>query len=262
MTLSSFDPGYIAALKQEIRWLKTGARTTVAAVPFSLFDVAGQPGAGTLAVGNTANGLVHTDAIAGYPQIGALAATGYLTRVEFGSTVPCRLAVYDRLFSAGAYAFNANVSLTGQPSYASRVPGLDYRGLELWVEAATAFTGIPNFQVNYLDQDGNAGDTGVVSAGAALILGRMFRMLLAAGDSGVQRIDQVRGTVATVGTFNVHVMRRLWAGRVLAANDGDIHDMLRTGAPQVYADSALFVVVQTDGAASGLPEITLEVADA
>jgi hypothetical protein len=261
MALTTLD-SYIAAPKQEVRWFKTAARTTVAAIPFSMFELAGVPGAGTLSAGNTANGVVPTDAVAGYPIIGAIAGTGYLTRLEFGWTVAGRLTIYDRLFAAGAYAFNANTTLASVPSYSSRVPGLDYNNLEIWIEAVTAFTGTPSFQINYLDQGGAAGDTGVVSAGAALTLGRMFRMPLAAGDSGVQGITQVRGTVATAGTFNVSVMRRLWSGRVLSANDGSIHDMLSTGAPRVYADSALFVVLQADSTASGLPEITCEVADA
>lgn len=261
MALTTVD-GYVAAVKQELRWLKTGARTTVAAVPFTMFDVAGAPGSGTLAIGNTANGVVPTDATTGYPSIGALSGTGYLSRVEFGNTVPCRLALYDRVFACGAYAFNADTTLASQPSYSGRIPGTDYRGLELWVETVTAFTGVPSFQVNYLDQDANAGDTGVVGMGVAGTQARMLRLPLAAGDTGVQRVDRVRGTVASAGTFNVCVMRRLWGGRVLAANDGDVHDFLRTGLPQVYADSALFVVLSADSTAAGLPEMTIEVADA
>lgn len=261
MALATID-GYVAAVKQRVRWFKTGSRTTVAAIPFTLFDVAGSPGAGTLSAGNTANGIVPTDAISGYPPIAALTGTGYLTRAAFGSSVACWLSVYDCLFAAGAYAFNANTTLASQPSFAARVPGADYSGLELWVEAVTAFTGTPSFQINYLDQGGSAGDTGVVSAGAALTLGRMFRMPLAAGDSGVQQITQVRGTVATVGTFNVRVLRELWSGRVVVANAGDVHDLFRTGAPQIYADSALYVVLETDSTASGLPDVTLEIADA
>ncbi len=261
MALTTVD-GYVAAAKQRAGWFKSGARTTVAGIPFTLFDLAGGPGAGTLSIGNTANGLVPTDAVAGYPPINALGATGYLTRVMFGSSVACQLALYDRVFAAGAYAFNANTTLASQPSYSSRVPGADYKNLELWVEAVTAFTGNPSFQINYLDQDGNAGDTGVIASGAALTIGRMMRIPFAAGDSGIQQITQVRCTVATVGTFNVMVLRELWSGRVRAANDGDVHDLFRTGAPQVYADSALYVVVSTDGIVSGIPEITAEIADA
>jgi hypothetical protein len=260
MAITSKD-GYIGAAKQEIRIGKTTTRTTVAAIPFSMFDVAGFPGSGTLSSGNTANGVVPTDATAGYPTVNAVSVTGYLTRIEFGSTVACRLALFDRLFGCGAYAFNADTTLASQPSFASRVPATDYKGLELWAEAVTAFTGNPSFQVNYLDEGAAAGDTGVVASGAALIVGRMLRIPLAAGDNGISQITRVRGTVATAGTFNIWVMRRLWSGRIISANDGDVHDLFRTGMPQIYGDSALFLQVIADSTSSGLPEITAELAD-
>jgi len=261
LALTTAD-GYIGPARQRVRWFKTGARPTVAGIPFSAFDLAGAPGAGTLAIGNTAAGVVPTDATAGYPPINAITGTGYLTRANFGSSVACWLTLYDRLFACGAYAFNADTTLASQPSYSSRVPGTDYKGLEIWVEAVTAFTGNPSIQVDYLDQDGNAGDTGVIASGAALAVGRMLRLPLAAGDSGVQRINRVRGTVATVGTFNVMVLRELWAGRVQIVNGGGSDNLFATGAPQVYTDSALYVVVETDSTALGLPDLTLEIADA
>lgn len=255
--------GYIAALKERLAYLKTASFTTLSGVPTTMFDLAGNPAAGVLNVGNTANGLVPTDAVAGYPIIGAPTGDVYVSGVEFGGTSACRFVLFDRLFVAGAYAFNANVTLASQPSYASRVPGGDdFKNLELWIETVTAFTGTPSFQINYLDQDGAAGDTGVISAGAALTLRRCQLQPLAVGDVGIQRIDQVRCTVATAGTFNVMVLRRLWQGRVITANWGDVHDLLRTGMPMIYRDSALYVLILTDGTTSGVPEMSIEVASA
>jgi hypothetical protein len=233
----------------------------VAAIPFTNFDQAGVPGAGTLAVGNTANGIVPTDALAGYPVINAVAGVARLSYVDFGWTVAGRLHLYDCLFSAGAYAFNADVTLASQPSYSGRVPGADYKGLELWLEAVTAFTGNQTCQINYLDEGGAAGDTGAIATGVAPIIGRLFRMPLAAGDNGIQQLVRVRSSVATVGTFNVHIMRPLWTGRILIANDGDKHDFLKTGLKQIYADSALRVVCQPDSTATALPSLYLEICD-
>jgi hypothetical protein len=56
---------------QRVRQLKTATRTSVAAIPFSVFDLAGDPGAGTLAGTSTAVGVVPTDATAGAPLINA-----------------------------------------------------------------------------------------------------------------------------------------------------------------------------------------------
>ncbi len=260
LALTSFN-GYITAPKQRMILLKTASRTSVAGIHFTVFDLAGNPGAGVLNPGNTVNGIVPTDALAGYPVINAfnVGALGYLSRVTFGSTVACRLVLFDRLFMAGAYAFNADVPLSAQPDFGGRVPDLDYKGLELWVEAVTAFTGTPSVQLDYLDQDGNPGDTGVVSLGAALTLGRCQPMPLASGDVGIRRLDRVRGTVATVGTFNVMILRRLWEGRVPSISGGGVHDVLQIGLPQLFTDSALYLLVAPDSTATGIPALTIEI---
>lgn len=258
--ITTFD-NYIGSVKQYLTYIKTGSRTAVAAIPFSVFDQAGVPGAGTLAVGNTANGIVPTDAIAGYPVIGAINNSGHIGKIDFAWTVTGRLVLYDCLFSAGAYVFNADVTLTSQPSFSGRVPGTDYRGLELWLEQVTAMTGNQTIQINYLDQGGNAGDTGAIATGLAPIVGRMLRLPLASGDDGISQLVRVRSSVSTVGTFNVHIMRPLWTGRVVIANGGDTHSFARTGLKTIYADSALRVVAQPDSTATALPQLYIEICD-
>jgi hypothetical protein len=255
---------YIAAPKQRVQWGKTATRTTVATGWFSVFDVAGSPSAGTLAGSSTSAGVVPTDGTVGCPVINAFGggATGYLSKVEYGSTVACRIQLFDLLWKAGAYAFNANTNLTGQPSFSSRLPGGDWRETEIWVEQVTAATGNQAVNVTYTDQDGNTGQTtGAVGIGAAPTVGRCWQLPFAAGDGGCQLISNVTGSVATVGTFNVLILRPLWSGRVRMANDGDVHDMLRTGLPQVYADSALFCMIAADSTSSGIPEVTFEIAN-
>jgi hypothetical protein len=261
MAITTLD-GYIAAAKQNAVFVKTAARTSIAATWFSIFDLAGNPGAGTLNVGNTANGLVPTDATAGFPVINAFGGgTGYLSVVDFGNTIACRMLLYDRLFHAGAYAFNANTTLATQPSYSSRVPsGTDFTNTQIWIECVTAFTGNMSVAVTYTNQAGTAArTTGTVATGTAPTLGRMIQLPLQAGDSGVQKIESVVGTVATVGTFNVLVIRPLWSGRVRLANDGDVHALDKTGMPIVWTDSALQVAVNADSTSTGIPELNIEI---
>jgi hypothetical protein len=240
--------------------MKTGTRTLVAALPYTTFDIAGNPGGGTLAIGNTANGVVPTDATAGYPVIGTFSGQqGYLSKIEFGSSVPCCMDLYDRVFACGAYAIASDVTLSAQPSYAGRIP-TNYSGLQLWIEGVVVSVGVPNVQINYLDQDGNAGDTGVIATVSNLPVGRMYQMPLAAGDNGIQQITRVRVTVSTgSGTINVMVLRPLWFGRVITANGGDIHDLLKTGFPLIYDTSALYVALYADSTAVGLPDVSLQI---
>jgi hypothetical protein len=264
MAITTWD-GYIASAKQPVRYVRTGARTTIANQWFSLFELAGSPGNGVLAGTSTAAGVVPTDLTAGVPTINPFggSATGYLAQMEFGNSVASRLKMFDLLFKAGAYAFNAAQALSGQPSYSSRVAGgTDYTETQIWIEAVTAFTGNLSIAVTYTNQSGVTGrTTGTVTTGTAPTVGRMIQLPLQAGDTGVQKVESVTATVATVGTFNVLVLRPLWSGRCKTANDGDVHDLAKTGMPIVYADSALFVAVSADSTSSGVPELEFTIAN-
>lgn len=272
MTISTFD-GFIAAAKQYLSAMKTASRTAVATGWFSTFDLAGNPGAGTLAGTSTAQGVVPTDATAGCPNIDPFGggATGYLAQVDFGSSVACRMKLFDMVFKAGAYGFAAGTTaLASQPSYAARMPGGSFGDTQIWIEVSTAFaTGTAwQVQVTYTNQAGVAGRSTVITAAmaaAALTLGRMYQLALEAGDTGVQKIESVvvnnGGTAMTAGAFNVLVLRPLWSGRCKSANDGDVHGLDKTGMPVVFTDSAIILAVAADSTATGIPELEFVIAN-
>jgi hypothetical protein len=265
MAITTLD-GLIAAARQHVTYLKTASRTSVAGIPFAVHDLAGQPGAATLAVGNTANGLVPDDTVAGFPLVNTFGggATGYLVGAQFSNSVAGNLIIYDRLFHAGAYAFNAATTLASQPSYSARVPGgTDFTGLELWIETVTAFTGNMSIAVTYTNQSGTAArTTGTVATGVAPTVGRIIQLPLQAGDSGIQKIESVTATVATVGTFNVVVARRLATLRIPVANGADQIGFDRVGMPQVFDTSAICMAVQADSTSTGLPFLRAEIRNA
>ena len=254
----------IASVKQGVTLVKTATATSVAAQWHTLWDRAGGPGAGTLTIGNTANGLVPNDATTGAPTINNFAggAVGYLLGVEFGSTVASRIELYDRLFHAGSYALTptGTTNLATQPSYSARVPsGTDFKGLEIWLEvnvaiAASAVT----VAVGYTNQDGTAGRVTPASASlSSFIAGRIIKMPLQAGDTGVQKIESIviGGTAAATGSINVIVARSLWTGRVRLANDGSVHGPDRTLMPVVYDSSCLALICSADSTSTGVPEL-------
>jgi hypothetical protein len=256
MPVASLD-NWFASNKQQFTIYRSASATTIASVPFTVFDLAGQPGAGTLAGTSTAAGVVPTDAVAGFPLINNFGGTkGYLSNVVVSNTVACRVYLFDMLFKAGAYAFNANTTLAAQPSYAARVPnGTDYTNTELWIETVTAFTGNQSITVTYTNQSGTAGrTTGTVATGVAPTVRRMLRLSLQSGDSGIQKIESVVSTVATAGTFNVLVMRRLGTGRV-GPNGLFNLDLAFNGMPDLFDTSALYPVIVPDSTSSGIPEL-------
>ncbi len=258
MAITTQD-GLIAAMAtgQSVVLNKTATRVTVAAGWFGLLDVGGNPGAGTLAGTSTAAGVVPTDATNGFCPINAFGGgnTGYIGAVDYGGGVAGRLRLVDYLFKAGAYAFNANTTLAAQPSYSSRIPGGDYAGTEIWFEAVTAFTGNPTITVTYTNQDGTTGrTTGALAFGLAPTVGRMIQFPLQAGDRGVQKIESVVATVATVGTFNLLVLRPLVQMLIPTGGLGGTLGITDTELPVVFADSALGLMIQPNVTNSGLIE--------
>lgn len=271
MTIASIDD-WMASKKQLVEWNRTASRATVTGAFFALMDMAGQPGLQSLPVGNTANGIVPTDAGNGYPTLNNfdVGAKGYLTRVNVTNTVAARMYMFDRLFCAGQYAYNnGTTNLASQPGFSARLPVAgDYKGLELWIEVATQVVASTAFTVTvgYTNQDGVSGrSTGANNFGGAtnLTLGRSYQLPLQAGDTGVQKIDSVTvtHTAATAGAINVSIMRPLWTGRVAVANGGDNFDLIRTGMPEVFEDTAFYILVAPDSTASGLPEVSFEVSN-
>jgi hypothetical protein len=275
MTITTLD-GYIGAVKQRIELVKTASRTSVAGIAFSVFDLAGQPGAGTLAGTSTTAPVMPTDTTAGCPLINFTSGTTYLSKIEFNNTVTSRLAIFDLLSKSGAYSYTAGTTTITTPlDVSSRCPDVNGSswggGNEIWIEVSTAFsTGTAwQVQITYTSSAGTTGRSSIISASmaaAALTLGKMLQIALASGDTGVEKIESVivtnGGTAMTAGAFNVLILRPLWtSGRVPIANGGDIHDMLKTGLPIVYNTSALYLQVFADSTATGLPECNIELAN-
>ena len=320
------DDDFKSALKWPIQLGKTATRTTVALNPFSVFDLAGSPGAGTLAIGNTANGVSHTKATAGYPSFpDAPAGKGwYLSMVDGQSSVACRREIYDFVYSCGAHAFNANQALTSQPSIDDRIRiapvhvvstpyrageivtsgsapikayvcivggttggasapnttaasitdgtvtwkylgnGLNYSDLEIFVEQVTAGTANQSVTATYstMGADGvtltGSRSTGAVGVGAALIVGRMYRLPLQAGDKNVALLTNILGTVATAGTFNVHLARKITGMNHFVTPFADTFGYDRTGLAYIPNNAALRDVHTMASTTSATLPITLQ----
>jgi len=268
---------YIASQRQDMLLIKTQTATSVAAQPHTLWDRAGNPGAGTLAIGNTTTGVVPTDATTGARAINDFPASGigYITQIEWSWSVAGRLYLYDRLFHVGSINLNslATTTLSLQPSYASRVTmynaatgasAADYSGLRIFVEinaavSATATT----VQVTYTNQAGTTGRTTNATASlSGFVTGRLVELVLQAGDTGVQKIESVivGGVVATSGTVNVFVARVLWSDRSIIANWGSVKGMTDIGLTQVFQDSCLALYAVPDSTSTGTPEVRIEIA--
>lgn len=258
--------GIIVSTKEIVTYFKTGSITSVAAQYQSTFAAAGFPAAGSLAVGNTTNGIVPVDNVTGVPNIVGWTGNAYLAKATFANTVAGNILVMDRLFSVGSITMTTGVvttTLSSQPSYAARLPGTNYDLCEIWLE--TGATALSNHAhsvvVNYLDQGGAAGATQTIST-QNLIAGRMLRLPLANGDSGVSQIVsiQANGVASATGTFNIHVMRPLAKSRILMANYMDVQGPDKTMLPEIHPNTSLYIINQPDSTATAAPYVELVLA--
>jgi hypothetical protein len=263
---------FVAAAKQDLVINKTATAVTIGTVPFSLWDVAGTPGAGSLSIGNTASGLVPTDATAGAPTINAFGggATGYVTGAEIYNSVTSQVLVYDRVFHVGSISLTslATTTLSSQPSFSSRIPGgTDYTGLELFLEINAAVSNTATtVTVNYYNETGSGGGsrtTGATASLAQYTTRRLVPMPLQAGDKGISQINSVvvGGTVATTGSFNVVIARKIAGARIMVANGGEVQAWDRVPFRQIWDNSCLWLVVNADSTSSGTPKTYLQIAN-
>jgi hypothetical protein len=267
---------YIVSQKSRVQWTKVTAQTVVAGIPFTNFGGVGSPAAGTWAGTTTASAILQTTALTGYMSFGFSSGTTYLSKLEFSNTVSSRLRLVDIITKSGPYSYaTGTTAITSYPSITARCP--DYYAStatvygtrnEIWIGVTTAFVTGTAWQVQctYTNQAGATSHTTIISAAqaaAALTLNKLFQLPLQSGDTGVQAIQSVivtnGGTIMTAGAFNVMIVREIWtSGRIPVAYAGDIHDMLKTGLPIIYNDSALDLWCQADSTSFGLPEIYME----
>jgi hypothetical protein len=263
MAITTMD-GLAAAVaaSQDMVLQKASALTSVAAFWYSLFAEAGNPAAGTLTIGNTANGVVPTDNTAGAAIINPFtgANTGYLAAIRASATATQTLVLYDRIFHSGSYATTptGTTTLSSQPSFSGRVQdGTDFGGCEIWLEINTAIAASAvTIQVGYQDGTaaGGAAQTTTVTASLSGYPTKRMIQLGMANGSGVQRINSfiVGGTAAATGSINVVVVRKIATMPIMVANLGAAtQDFFALGGQLVFADSCLCLMSLATGTALG-----------
>jgi hypothetical protein len=216
------------------------------------FAAAGNPPAGTLAAGDQVAGVVHTDATTGYPDIPSFGGLdGHIVGYTYAVSATNRGGwLYDVLFKAGAYTAGISVDqlLAGQlTTWENRVPGSDFKGLELHVECTTAMVGTAVITIDYEDENSNP-QVATATLPLNLPINRIFRVSMPS--VGIRKITRVRETGATSGAFNVVIARKLVSALKMydqGASTGTAipsyqFSDLQAGFVRIYEDSALLPV--------------------
>ncbi|QQP93555.1 hypothetical protein IGS68_33585 (plasmid) [Skermanella sp. TT6] len=202
--------------------------------------------------------LIPTDATRGYPPLTAPAAgqSLYLARWGFASSVIQSCALYDRVYQVGGFSGTStatqNIAQTATLP-ATRAPDSGL-GLEIWLESydATGATA-SNVTVTYTNSDGITGRTATAAMIANFPIGRMLRIPLQDGDSGVASVQSVRLSASTgaAGNFGLALLRRKAVVHISSANTGIVQDFVALGMPVIDPDAALQFVQLSGSTGTG-----------
>lgn len=263
MAITTVDEMIAAAYSSPPRsqnlWQEKASSASAANVIQSLMTVSGTTTGAYSNISNTTTGIFPNDTFPGAIPMNDFGVTSSITNIGtlcndyVASTVVNTIYLSDLLFAAGPFAFNASsVTLSSQPSYASRLPRGSAAGCtKIMVEAVTAFTGNPTFTISYTNQAGTPGRTATLSGVTSPAVGRCYMIPLQSGDTGVLSVNAVSCSTATVGTFNVYVLRDIAVYMCPNTNYRNARGPGETGMPQIFDRSCLLLFSRPTSTATG-----------
>ncbi len=258
MAFTSLD-NLVAALPGQIEPYTKASATSVAGGYQTLFNLAGQPPAGTIA----ALGQLTTGVIPTYTTIGAFSFTNNaggtvttnIARISANNSVMGTLVLHDRLWHAGSFtSVSGSISITNPTTTPNRTYGPAanvYQAIELWAEIASALSATATtITITYVDGIGNTGLTATCTLPASAILGRWFPFALA-NNNGIQYITAMSGSAAPTGTFNLVMITRLVEIPMAIAGVSTALDFAGCGFPLVKNSACLSFFMVCNSATTG-----------
>jgi hypothetical protein len=256
MVLTTQD-GLVAAMAagRSVQFLKASATGATAGAIMALFRVAGMPGAATAPT--TAAGQALSRTSVGALPIPAPATVTYASSYEAVMQTAGALLVADRLVETGGLAGNVTTAqAVGSVALPARATGAT--DVELWIEIYTALgsTASPSVTATYTNQAGTAGKVATLTGGlpGSAAANRAYQLSLAAGDTGVQSVQDVTlGTsTGTAGAFGVVLRRTLLSGAVPGNNSGFVQGYAETDLQIVPDDACLELLCLASATTTGL----------
>ena len=247
MAITTVD-GAIAGAKAPQSFIKGVTGTMVVGRAVSTMYLPGVP-APAVAPTPGIDGAVLTSYAGQLPFANPASGYTYLNALNgMSSAASGMLYLCDRLWH------NSGMSITStslQTIAGANIPARDENGLTLGhgvyagVEVSTVTgAGTPTLTINYMDQDGNTGAiaTNTVATVAASVAGTFYQIGLAAGDSGIRKIEgYTQSATWTSGTVHVVLYRIIAALPLTAGIPGQL-DMITGGFPRMYDNSVPFFI--------------------
>lgn len=248
-TADGLIAGYSSA--QRVPFTKASITTTSGNI-YTLLNVSGQPGTGSLSIGNTTTGAIPDNTLSGaYPFTNPGSGNSYLARMTVMSSTTGTLVLYDRVWHGGSYSF-ANGTISSSTTTAVTRPDSTGANLELWAEINTVMSATAcTLTVTYTNQAGTTGQSATCTLSASTPTQRMQPFALASGDTGIRQITNIAGSAAPTGSFNLVILRRIaevGIANTYVATDLDLNEL---AMPQITNSSCLCMMWCAGGSSSG-----------
>lgn len=256
MAISTFDQlvaAMTAGQKKDI--YKASATAEGAGTWHSLWLAAGQPVAG-VAQGSLAGAVPTKDTTGAIKFTNPASGNSHILHAIMSGSTLGKVIVYDRLWhNSGMSGTVVTDTSLGASATVNRPDG-GGAGVEMWGEIYTAIGATAaTLTVHYIDQDGNTDQVATYAHPAnAETVGQMFPLMLASGDTGVRRPDSYfwSVTTGTAGSFGLTLLRRVAEIPIQQINVGMLLDFAMMGAPQVYNDACLALMVLCSATNTGI----------
>jgi hypothetical protein len=255
----------VAALGTAQRLIQVKANVTaVSGRMCALWSGAGQPGAGSTTLGQSAAGVVPVDSDTGFQTfVNPGAGNSYLAGVSGISAVSGLLVIWDNVWCWGSGGSGWNVTTTtaqdtSSPAALTR-PDSTGAGTEAWFHVlATMGAGAASPVLSYTNGAGTSGrTTGTLGYNASAIIGSMYPFPLQSDDTGVRSVQSLTTSVSmSSGTAAIRIMRRV-ASIPVVANVGFKYDAFDLGMPLISNDAALMIGSQAASTSSGPVQLEL-----
>lgn len=261
MALPSLDAA-LAGARPPVFFYKASVTSEGAGTFHSLWQVAGSPGAGSSPPLFTAgSGYTCSRTTSGALPFTNPVSGGTSHLITFGASTATlgALFLYDRLWTCSGLA--TNITTLQTITTPGAIPARDANGtsdgigVELWLEiySAPGATGA-TWTVTYTNQDGVGSRTATYLHPAnAESVGQMVPMNLQAGDTGVRSVESFQCSLSsgTAGNVGITLLRRLAFLPLSLINTGQVLDALACGAPQLFDDACLALMVQCTATNTG-----------
>jgi hypothetical protein len=248
MAITTLD-GALAGMQPTRLISKAVTGTVVAGRPWSLWSLAGSPGAG--AFDATLNGVTLSSTssnVAGQiPHTDPGSGNAYLANFGGQLTQAGLVILADRIWHNGGYTITSTSAQNSTtPTWPSRdnAGATSGDGIILGLEiSATTGAGTPTITVGYTNEAGTASRTGtnILATVASSATGSFYQIGLQAGDKGVRSVQSLTLSATwTSGTMNLVAYRILAALPVLAQTPFSL-DSLTSGFPRLYNGVVPFI---------------------